>query len=82
MLTRDLGGGGRLAQAFSSYAPGNQVGLLALAWPLRVATFGTGAALLATLLMGRWRAWTAGVAVGAALVWTLAVVHVLVPAIT
>jgi 4-amino-4-deoxy-L-arabinose transferase-like glycosyltransferase len=82
VLTRDLGGGGRLAQAFSSYAPGNQVGLLALAWPLRVAAFGTGAAILAALLMGRWRGWTAGVAVGTALIWTLAVVHALVPAIT
>jgi hypothetical protein len=32
--------------------------------------------------MGRWRGWTAGVAVAAALTWTLAVVHALVPAIT
>jgi hypothetical protein len=82
VLTRDLGGGARLAQAFTSYAPGSQVGLPALAWPLRVAAVGTGAAMLAALLMGRWRGWTAGVAVAAALTWTLAVVHALVPAIT
>jgi 4-amino-4-deoxy-L-arabinose transferase-like glycosyltransferase len=82
VLTRDLGGGVRLAQAFASYAPGSQVGLPALAWPLRVAALGTGAAMLAALLMGRWRGWTAGVAVAAALIWTLAVVHALVPAIT
>ncbi|MBI5500872.1 MAG: glycosyltransferase family 39 protein [Deltaproteobacteria bacterium] len=81
VCAHDLAGGARLAQAagyFRPELPALPKSVAAqLAWPLRLATLGAGAALLGALLLRRWRWWIAAAAVAVSLAWTLGVVHVL-----
>lgn len=76
---RDVAGGPRLAQLAAYFSTDHLLALQPPAWVARVALLGVGAAVGLALVRRRWRWWMAAAALAAALVWTLGVLHVVVP---
>lgn len=76
---RDVAGGPRLALLAAYFSTDHVWSLQPPSWIGRVALLGTGAAVGLALLLRRWRGWLAAIAVAAALVWTAAVLHLVVP---
>lgn len=76
---RDLAGGPRLALLATYFSADHVLSLQPPAWIGRVALLGTGAAVGLAVLLRRWRGWLAAAAIAAALVWTAAVLHLVVP---
>jgi|GEM_PF-6644803 len=76
---RDVAGGPRLSLLAAYFSADRVLSLQPPAWIGRVALLGTGAAVGLALLLRRWPGWLAAVAVAAALAWTVAVLHLVVP---
>ncbi|MBN1774152.1 MAG: glycosyltransferase family 39 protein [Deltaproteobacteria bacterium] len=76
---RDVAGGPRLSLLTAYFATDHVLSLQPPAWVGRTALLGVGAAVGLALVARRWRWWLAAAAVAAALVWTLGVLHVVVP---